>query len=203
MKRDKDHLQLLCVFHYVQAAWVSCSTSIGVIYMGFMAAILPMIASDIEAQAARDRAAAKQAQVAAEEQAEASESSAEQEATVESPAAAPPGPTAPAPIPPQFGPGPPEEVFSIMSSMMYVIGAVSLLFGFAMAFANVYAARCIARRKHRMVCLIAAGFNCLNMPFGLILGVCSFLVLLRPTVEELFEGRDPDQCAIIDADVID
>ncbi len=202
MKRDQDHLKLLCIFHYVNAALVSCSTFFGVIYMGFMATMLPMMASEIEAQAARERAAAKQATVAAEDD-EASASNKEQEDASETPAATPPGPPAPAPVPPPFGPGVPDEFFSMIQSMIYVMGTISLLFGFAMAFANVYAARCIALRKQRMVCLLTAGFNCLNMPLGLALGVCSFLVLLRPSVEDLFEGLDPDQTAIIDADVID
>ena len=49
MNRDKDHLRLLGVFHYVHAALLSCTTSFGVIYMGFMATMLPMFATEIEA----------------------------------------------------------------------------------------------------------------------------------------------------------
>jgi len=202
MNRDQDHLKLLGMFHYVHAALLSCTTSFGVVYMGFVAAMMPMIASEIEADAARQRAAAKQAEVAAEEE-EPSESVAGQEEVEDAPLATPPAPPAPPPMTPPFGPGPPEAIFSMISSMMYGMGAVMLLFGFSMAFANVYAARCIALRKHRTICLLTAGFNCLNTPFGLILGVCSFLVLLRPTVEDLFDRRLSEQAAIVDADIID
>ena len=91
----------------------------------------------------------------------------------------------------------------MMSSMMYAMGAIMLVFGFSMALANVYAARCIARRKHRTFCLLTAGFNCLNTPLGLILGICSFLVLLRPTVEDLFAGASPESEVVLEADIID
>ncbi|HUG67738.1 MAG TPA: hypothetical protein VMM76_08295 [Pirellulaceae bacterium] len=203
MNRDQDHLRLLGLFHYVHAALLSCTTSFGVVYVGFFATMMPMITSEIEADAARQQAAAKQAEVADKEQDESGESVAEQKATDAEPSVTPPGPPAPQPVPIPVGAGPPEALFSMLSSMMYGMGAAMLLFGFSMAFANVYAARCIARRKHRTFCLLTAGFNCLNTPLGLILGVCAFIVLLRPTVEDLFDERLAEQAAIIDADIVD
>jgi len=39
-------------------------------------------------------------------------------------------------------------------------------------------------------CLVVAGVHCLSMPFGTILGVCTFIVLFRPSVRVMF-GVDP------------
>ncbi len=91
----------------------------------------------------------------------------------------------------------------MMTGMIYTMGALMLAFGFLTAFANVYAARCIARRKHRTFCLLTAGFNCLHAPIGLVLGVFSFIVLLRPSVEDLFAGHPPNDATIIEADIVD
>lgn len=207
MNRDHDHLRMLVIFHYVHAALVTCSTSFGVIYLGFFATMMPMIASEIEAEAARERATAKQSAEAAEELKESRESESEKDAETEetdepsSDGSQTPPTAQPAQAP--FGDRSPDAMFSMVSAMMYSMGAIMLVFGFAMAFANVYAARCIARRKHRTFCLLTAGFNCLNTPLGLILGVCSFLVLLRPSIEDLFDGDQNEGTDIIDAAVVD
>lgn len=207
MNRDQAHLKLLGIFHYVHAALLSCTTSFGVVYMGFMAAMMPMIASEIEADAARQRAAAKKPEIVvseeedARDQLEASESIGEESGDEGS--TTPPATPAAPPLPVPMGEGPPEAIMSLISSMMYGMGAIMLVFGFSMAFANVYAARCLARRKHRTFCLLTAGFNCLNTPFGLILGVCSFLVLLRPTVEDLFDNATTELPSVVDAEVFD
>lgn len=44
----------------------------------------------------------------------------------------------------------------------------------------------IRKRKHRTACLVIAGVSCLSIPFGTIVGVLSFMVLLRPSVSALF-----------------
>jgi hypothetical protein len=202
MNRDQDHLRLLGIFYYVHAALISCTTSFGVVYLGFFAAMMPMMASEMEAEAERQRIAAQQTEEALEQQ-ESSESSDEEQETDSSSNAPPSGQPANQPLPAPVGTGPPEAFFPLISSMLYGMGAIMLLFGFLMAFANVFAARCIARRKHRTFCLLTAGFNCLNTPLGLILGICSFLVLLRPTVEDLFTRHSPDSEVVLDADIID
>ena len=202
MNRDQDHLRLLGLFHYVQATLIACSTSFGVVYLGFAATMMPMMAAEMKADAQRQRMPAKQAEEAAEQQ-KLNESPDDEQATDASPNAPPPGQPANQPLPAPLGAGPPEAFFSMLSSMVYGMGAVMLLFGFVMASANVYAARCLARRKHRTICLLTAGFNCLNTPLGLILGVCSFPVLLRPSVEDLFAGRPPEDAVVVEADLVD
>jgi hypothetical protein len=46
-----------------------------------------------------------------------------------------------------------------------------------------------AHRRHTF-CLVVAGLECLLMPFGTILGVFTIIVLLRPSVRQLFDAAD-------------
>jgi hypothetical protein len=53
----------------------------------------------------------------------------------------------------------------------------------------------IRRRRHHTACLVVAGLSCLSAPFGTIVGVLTFLVLLRPSVSALFEAGASQQPA--------
>jgi|SRR5215813_1583123 len=51
-------------------------------------------------------------------------------------------------------------------------------------------ARALRLRRSRTLCLITAAVVCLSIPFGTMLGIFTFTVLGRPTVEKMFEpGR--------------
>jgi hypothetical protein len=71
-----------------------------------------------------------------------------------------------------------------------VFASAWMLMGFAFAICLVLAGRFLARRKHYLYCLIMACFACMCMPFGTVLGVFTILVLMRPSVKELF-GQAP------------
>ena len=47
----------------------------------------------------------------------------------------------------------------------------------------------LRRRRNRVPCLIVAGLACIAIPYGTILAVFTFLVLLRPSVADLFRER--------------
>lgn len=49
------------------------------------------------------------------------------------------------------------------------------------------AARSIQTRSRHKLCIVVAGINCLFMPLGTILGVFTLIVLLRPSVQTMFE----------------
>jgi hypothetical protein len=51
------------------------------------------------------------------------------------------------------------------------------------------AGRFLQSRRRRMFCLVVAGLECTMMPFGTVLGVFTIIVLLRPSVQRLFEGE--------------
>ena len=47
--------------------------------------------------------------------------------------------------------------------------------------------RCLSQRRRRVFCMVVAGFGCLEVPYGTALGVCTFLVLNRRSVEKSFD----------------
>lgn len=85
--------------------------------------------------------------------------------------------------------GPPPE---FVGWMFIGIASAAILCAWAMAVALVAAGRCLSQRRARTFCLVVAGFACLNQPFGLILGVFTFVVLTRPRVRRAFESGRPE-----------
>jgi hypothetical protein len=73
---------------------------------------------------------------------------------------------------------------------------ISTIFGACFVFAaahaglTVYAGRCIAQRKAKVFTLVMAALNCLNFPYGTILGVCTMMVLTRGSVNQLYSKRN-------------
>ena len=48
------------------------------------------------------------------------------------------------------------------------------------------AARRIRERRSKLLIMVVAGISCLEIPYGTALGVCTFLVLQRPSVDAMF-----------------
>ncbi len=82
------------------------------------------------------------------------------------------------------GKGSPPPPF--MGYMFAAIGALAILFCWSVAGAVVYAGRCLSARRKYLFCLVMAAIQCMFMPFGTVLGVFTIIVLMRPTVKELF-----------------
>jgi hypothetical protein len=64
-----------------------------------------------------------------------------------------------------------------------------IVFGWMLAICMVLAGRYISRREKYIFCLIMAGVGCTLAPFGTVLGVFTILVLVRPSVKELFDTK--------------
>ena len=79
---------------------------------------------------------------------------------------------------------PPPE---FLGGFFIAIMAIVLVFYWGLAAGLVVAGRCLDRRKWRTFCLIVAGFSCLFQPLGLVLGIFTFVVLLRPSIRDAFE----------------
>jgi tryptophan-rich sensory protein len=56
----------------------------------------------------------------------------------------------------------------------------------AMAALKFYTARSLKQHKSRTFCMVIAALSCLEVPYGTLLGVFTFLVLERPSVARLF-----------------
>lgn len=77
---------------------------------------------------------------------------------------------------------PPESIGTFLG----IFGLVFFLVAIGLAIAKFVAASCIRRRKLRTLCLVVAGVSCLGIPYGTILGVCTFVVLGREGVVQQF-----------------
>jgi hypothetical protein len=83
------------------------------------------------------------------------------------------------------GGGPIPEQFIAAFTWLYLIFGALLV---AAAIANLVSGLLIRKRRCRTFSLIVAGLNCIQIPFGTILGVFTFVVLLRDSVRELYEA---------------
>jgi hypothetical protein len=73
--------------------------------------------------------------------------------------------------------------------MFAIIGACVSLIMVVLSVLKFLTARALGRRTSRTLCYITAAICCFAIPYGTALGVCTFLVLSRPSVAELFERR--------------
>ncbi|MEK7706731.1 MAG: hypothetical protein AAB380_01890 [Verrucomicrobiota bacterium] len=84
-----------------------------------------------------------------------------------------------------FGPGknqPPQ----FLGLLFVILGLGLMLAGWTFAALLAWAGRCLGRRKHYTYCFVMACVACLFQPFGVVLGVFTIVVLLRPSVKQLF-----------------
>lgn len=69
-----------------------------------------------------------------------------------------------------------------------VIGAVGILAGLTITVLTVVAGRRLAKYRSHTYCLVVAALLCLFMPLGTALGVFTLIVLMRPSVKQLFSA---------------
>jgi hypothetical protein len=85
-------------------------------------------------------------------------------------------------------PGPSDARF--VGIFFLAIGVViSAIFGTA-AVLKLIAARKLGERRAKTFILVVAALSCLGIPYGTALGVFTFLVLQRPSVDALFQHAD-------------
>jgi hypothetical protein len=80
--------------------------------------------------------------------------------------------------------GPPPVAIFCMFKWFYVVFGLWFLMG---GIGNVISGIGMRKRKWRAFSLVVAGYNCLHVPLGTILGVFTFIVLLRESVREVYE----------------
>jgi hypothetical protein len=79
--------------------------------------------------------------------------------------------------------GPDVQVFGWI---FIAVAAVFILAGWSLAIAIFIAGRLLQRRRGYLYCLVVAAIECMFTPFGTVLGVFTIVVLIRPSVKELF-----------------
>jgi hypothetical protein len=83
-------------------------------------------------------------------------------------------------------PGEPPPAF--IGAMFMVFGLAMFAFTILAAILKFLAASRIKRRKSRVFCMLVAGISCIEIPYGTLLGVFTFMVLGRNSVRVLFES---------------
>jgi hypothetical protein len=82
------------------------------------------------------------------------------------------------------------EVPAFLGWFFVIFAATWIVCGLAFAICLFLAGRYLAQRRRYLFCLVVAGLACMFMPFGTVLGVFTIIVLMRPSVRELF-GEAP------------
>jgi hypothetical protein len=78
---------------------------------------------------------------------------------------------------------------SLFGLIFTVIPATIILFGWAFAICLAVAGYYLSKRLRYSFCLIMAGISCTFSPFGTVLGVFTIVVLMSPSVKELFKNQ--------------
>lgn len=81
----------------------------------------------------------------------------------------------------------PPEAFMDIFVWLYVVMAAACFVGMAL---NIMSARFLKARRNRTFCMVVAGLNVLQVPFGTLLGVFTLLVLARDSVRQAFGGEE-------------
>jgi len=79
---------------------------------------------------------------------------------------------------------PPREFLALFKWFYIVFGVWLVMSGIANVLSGIF----LGRRKYRTFSLIVAVINCIHVPLGTVLGVFTIIVLLRPSVREVYEA---------------
>ncbi len=74
----------------------------------------------------------------------------------------------------------------VIGAIFTVMPAIFILFGLVFALLMAVAAWNLRQYRAYRFCLIVAALECMMMPLGPVIGIFTIMVLLRPSVRELF-----------------
>jgi hypothetical protein len=87
--------------------------------------------------------------------------------------------------------GPPVGFLAVFK-VFYAFGATVFITSGVL---NLLSGLSLRARTHRMFSLVVAGFNCIHVPIGTVLGVFTIVVLGRDSVREQYEAQAVDRFA--------
>lgn len=79
---------------------------------------------------------------------------------------------------------PPKEFFALFKWVYIILGVWLVVSGVLNVISGVF----LGRRVHRTFSLVVGFINCIHIPFGTVLGAFTIVVLLRPSVREIYEA---------------
>lgn len=77
-----------------------------------------------------------------------------------------------------------RTMFRFFIFFYLIMGVFCILTGVC----NILCGKFLTKRTNKVFIFIVSGFNCLNMPLGTVLGVFTFIVLMRPSVTARFDA---------------
>ena len=86
--------------------------------------------------------------------------------------------------------GPDEDFPNLIFGLIFtIIPLLIMAMGWTFSICMITAGRNLAQKKRRKFCLVMACIGCAFMPFGTVLGVFTIIVLMRPSVQQLFKAN--------------
>ncbi len=82
-----------------------------------------------------------------------------------------------------------DDAPAFVGLMLVAMAIVFITLGWTLAVCLIIAGSSLAKRKRYTFCLIIAAISCMFMPFGTVLGILTIIVLMRPSVKELFAAN--------------
>ena len=74
------------------------------------------------------------------------------------------------------------------AGLLIILASLPLfVLGFPYGVCLLLAAGSLLRRRRRIFCMVMAAITCVFVPFGTMLGVCTIVVLKRPSLRETFD----------------
>jgi hypothetical protein len=84
----------------------------------------------------------------------------------------------------QSSAGPPAAVFRLFAGGMLVLALLALVFSLL----TLYAGRCIHRRQRRIFVNVIAAFHVIQIPYGLLLAILTFMVINSERAKAQFDA---------------
>jgi hypothetical protein len=91
-------------------------------------------------------------------------------------------------IPNRPGQAPPPEFIGWFFGL-FGLGFFVLMMTFGIL--KFVASRRLKQHRSRIFCMIVAGLSCVEIPYGTLLGIFTFMVLSRPSIMQRFSGNEP------------
>jgi len=82
-----------------------------------------------------------------------------------------------------------DDAPAFVGLMLVVMSIVFIVLGWTLAVCQIIAGSNLAKRRRYMFCLVIAAISCILMPHGTVLGVFTIIILMRPSVRELFAAN--------------
>ena len=88
-------------------------------------------------------------------------------------------------------PAGPKSPPPIVGLIFLGLGILIVAIGVSVALLTFFTGRNLAQHRHHVFCIVVAALTCLSVPWGTAVGVCTIIVLNRPSVKALFEASPP------------